>query len=283
MGLLKLIHDGPGRPVRQRGGFTLIELLVVIAIIAVLAALLLPALAKAKERAWTVACMSNLKQLELCYFSYAQDHEDRLAPNNYVYVVGQLNGPAFSGLSWCPGNVLEDTTIANLTNGVLWDYNTSAEIYRCPADKSTVQNTGILRTRSYNLSIWLACTQEVRGYFRWTELGAFPLDRTFTFIDTHEDDIVDPTFGIYPPDDPWAYSYRNAWLDLPANRHSQGANVAFADGHVEYWRWKEGKKVTQPWFQVATGGNLADLRRLQGCIPPLQYWRMNQAPPAEGW
>ena len=71
----------------------MIELLVVIAIIAVLAALLLPALAKAKERAWTVACMSNLKQLELCYFSYAQDHEDRLAPNNYVYVVGQLNGP----------------------------------------------------------------------------------------------------------------------------------------------------------------------------------------------
>ncbi|MEY2410310.1 MAG: hypothetical protein QOF48_2980 [Verrucomicrobiota bacterium] len=265
-----------------RAAFTLIELLVVIAIIAILAALLLPALAKAKERAMTISCMSNLKQLEMCYFSYAQDHEDRLAPNNYVYEVNQPNAPAFSGLSWCPGDVRQDTTIANLTNGVLWNYNTSAGIYRCPSDKATVQNSGILRTRSYNLSIWLGCTQEVRGYFRWTEFGAFSPDKVFTFIDTHEDSIVDPTFGVYPVDDPWATSYHNAWLDLPANRHSQGANVAFIDGHVEYWRWKAPKAVTQLWYQVATGGNLADLRRLQACVPPLQYWRVGQSPPSGG-
>ena len=256
---------------RRDGAFTLIELLVVIAIIVILAALLLPALAKSKERAQTVACISNLKQLEICYYSYAQDHDDKLAPNNFVYFVGGST-PA-TGVSWCPGDVLQDTTIANLTNGVLWNYNTSAAIYRCPADKSTVPNTPYLRTRSYNLSIWLGCDQEERGYFRWTELTGFPLDQAFTFIDTHEDDIVDPTFGIYPADDPWIPSYRNAWLDLPANRHSQGANLAFADGHVEHWRWQAPKAVTQPWYQVATGPNLTDLRRLQACIPPPQYWR----------
>jgi prepilin-type processing-associated H-X9-DG protein/prepilin-type N-terminal cleavage/methylation domain-containing protein len=279
MDLMKSVRSCANRPEPGTGlgAFTLVELLVVIAIIALLAALLLPALGKAKEKALTAACISNLKQLELCYYSYAQDHDDKLAPNNYVYFVGQMDGPGATGLSWCPGNVLEDTTIANLTNGVLWQYNDSAGIYRCPADKSTVvvngQDTGILRTRSYNLSIWLGYDGDDRGYSRWTELSGFPLDQVFTFIDTHEDDIVDPTFGVYPANESYFPSYRNAWLDLPANRHSQGANLAFADGHVEHWRWRSPKAVSQPWawYQPATGGNLEDLRRLQACIPPMRY------------
>src|SRR5437867_2424942 len=264
-------RDGAKSAASRTAAFTLIELLVVIAVIALLAALLLPALAKAKERALSVACLSNLKQLEIAYLSYAQDHDDWLAVNDYVYFVG---GPSFvvqGGISWCPGDVRQDTTISNLTNGVLWPYNTCAGIYHCPADKSTVviggSDTGILRTRSYNLSIWLGSTQEVRGYFRWTEIQNFPMDRVFTFIDTHEDGIVDPTFGVYPSDDPIHVSYRNAWLDQPANRHSQGANIAFLDGHVEHWRWRAPKKFII-YYQPASGADLLDLRQLQSCIPP---------------
>ena len=127
-----------------------------------------------------------------------------------------------------------------------------------------------------------ALTKAAQGTILPAEVTIYA-DRTFTFIDTHEDDIVDPTFGIYPADDFWAGAYHEAWLDLPANRHSQGANLAFADGHVEHWRWKAPKVFCGRWYQPAAGGNLADLRRLQACIPPLQYWRVGLTPPPEGW
>src|SRR6266481_3898696 len=84
-------------------GFTLIELLVVIAIIAILAALLLPALSKAKEKALNAACLSNLKQLEVCWHLYAVDNRDLLTPNNSVVSISPSGpvGDIASGVSWC--------------------------------------------------------------------------------------------------------------------------------------------------------------------------------------
>jgi len=151
---------GP-HPASRPAGFTLIELLVVIAIIAILAALLLPALAKAKRQALIANCLSNLKQLETCWHLYAVDNGDVLPPNDSIM---NLNGGAISvSVSWCPDHPRTDLTTTDLQSGLLFPYNTSFGIYHCPADTSKVEDAGgqplpQLRNRSYNMS------QSVNGY-----------------------------------------------------------------------------------------------------------------------
>src|ERR1041385_6356960 len=114
-----------------RAAFTLIELLVVVAIIAILAALLLPALSEAKAKGYRVSCLNNIRQLQVCWHLYTDDNVGRLPPNQSISAASLPD-------SWIEGNAKTDLTSFNVEHGVLFQYNKSISIYHCPSDRSTI-------------------------------------------------------------------------------------------------------------------------------------------------
>jgi prepilin-type N-terminal cleavage/methylation domain-containing protein/prepilin-type processing-associated H-X9-DG protein len=257
-------------PAREpTAAFTLIELLVVVAIIGILASILLPVLSRAKAQGLRISCENNLKQLQTCWHLYVGDSNDRCPPNNFVYLISGV--PADRGASWCLGNTREDTTTTNIENGLLFPYNRSVGIYHCPADRSRVDNAEMLRTRSYNMSLSINgyndydtdLWSQIPTYTKFTQIRNPPTSKLFVFIDVHEDEIFDSMFGI-----PTQYLWGNtkAWWDIPANRHNQGCNLSFADGHVEHWKWKVPKVYHYMLPQPVTGLEIEDFDRLSACV-----------------
>jgi prepilin-type N-terminal cleavage/methylation domain-containing protein/prepilin-type processing-associated H-X9-DG protein len=244
-----------------RSGFTLIELLVVIAIIAILAGLLLPALGRAKQQANAIACTNNLRQLQLCWQLYAGDHDGIMPPNNFVYYInpGSTNAGVLGedSSTWCRSVAPLDDYPINETTSLLFPYNQTEAIYRCPADRSTVQNRpDKLRNRSFNMSN--SINMRIANHYRkFTEVPR-PTE-LFVFIDTHENAIWDASFGVFPQTSYW----RDFWLDVPADRHGRGANISFVDGHVERWKWRASKGNIPVGGRSTGPEDLADLRRLQ--------------------
>jgi prepilin-type N-terminal cleavage/methylation domain-containing protein/prepilin-type processing-associated H-X9-DG protein len=274
---------------RRQQGFTLIELLVVIAVILILAGLLLPTLSRAKDQARNINCESNLRQLQLCWHMYADDYGGVFVPNDWIDTESATTNGAVNSYtqqtSWCAGNARTDPDASNIQMGLLFPYNRVTTIYHCPSDVSQIEDGNgnllpPLRNRSYNMS------QSVNGYPLFTNTTDGVLvgaeqpcyakyaaitnpspSGLFVFIDENEGTLEDAQFGFPSPNPSWPPNSGMWWLewwDMPSNRHNQGANLSFADGHVEHWKWKVPMIPLNPpgYAQPSLVGQMPDYTRV---------------------
>ncbi len=248
-------------PKRVRA-FTLIELLVVIAIIAILAAMLLPALARSKAKAQGIVCINNMKQLNLAWLMYAGDYADHVPLNpagsasDDVGLPGGISGAWVAGwLQYAPSSTTDNTNTAYLVSpnyqqyGSIGFYLKNAGVYKCPGDKTSDPVYGP-RVRSCSMNCLVGYTDAGNNYNIDSDVANYEIFRkssdfkkispsnAFVFLDeqaTSIDDgwfLLDPT-GFNPTGSTTSLEVRN----VPAVYHNQCSSFGMADGHAEIHKW----------------------------------------------
>ena len=211
----------------KRSGFTLIELLVVVAIIAILMAVLLPALHRAREQGKRAVCLNNMKQLALAWMLYADDNEGKLV--NGAGGITRIREKPWVGRCWhdnfAKGEQLtEEEQKTGIKAGALWPFVQDVKLYRCPTGfrgemltYAVMDSMNGFGDGTKERGLWLKNRAEIRRP-----------DSLAVFIDE----------GWVTPDSYAVYYAQECWWDDPPIRHGDGTNVSFADGHSDYWKWK---------------------------------------------
>ena len=231
---LDSFHKQPAKPTRARAGFTLIELLVVIAIIALLAAMLLPALSKAKLKATLAVCASNQKQIVLAWIMYAGDNQEKMMPS--AYAGGWYDPADLSGIAPTRSDLAEARVVAQIQKSLLFSYARNAGVFHCPGDlryKRLKVNSGwafdsYSKTDGLNGGAWA-------GQVPYTRMAAVTAPSlTAAFVE--EADPRGYNNGTWVMES-------GGWVDPFAIFHGSVSTISFVDGHAEGHKWLDANTI----------------------------------------
>jgi prepilin-type processing-associated H-X9-DG protein len=244
---------------------------------------LLPALAKAKQKAKTTQCLNNMRQLQLCWTMYIDDNNQLLPLNGGT----STPGPGGNGLpnSWIQGGAQSDPAEPWIPNGVLYPYNKTVALYACPANTRQITYpanppTTFLptlgpqaRTVSMNYPLGGFTSSGtgvlltgVRPAHKFSEISPPNpgVSQMIVFVDENEYSVDDGDFATAVVGGP----HDGTWWNIPGSRHNKGTTWSFADGHAEYWKW-HGTAVLTFTGYYQSADNSDDLARVQACTSPL--------------
>jgi len=271
---------------RKVKGFTLIELLVVIAIIAVLMAILMPSLNRAREQGKRAGCLNNLKQLGLAWIAYAGDNDDKImngeAENGTAGTCTTPTTGRHKGEKWWVGTDChsgfmqgqkhpESIQIAAIRAGAMFPFVPELKVYRCPTGIRGEMRTytitdamnGLYRDGTHNGDVGVRVGRTVLWVKKTTEVSVPGPSYRLVFLDE----------GRVTPDSYAVHYNAGRWWDPPHTRHGDGTNVAFVDGHSDYWKWSSletadvGKQANpQHQYTPQSEAAMEDLQKTQKAV-----------------